>query len=80
MGCPAIMAAAAQYRPCAGRLVDAVAAGGVAENVDAVRIDAFQNDQIFDEPVEHAVDVPFVPEAAGVGRRSRREIEPSSSV
>ena len=55
---------------------DAVAAGGIAEHVDMVGIDAAQRDVVLDEAVEHRVDVRLVPEVPRVGRRARRDVDP----
>ena len=56
-------------------LIDAVAAGGVAHQVDAVGIHVFEYDQVLNQPIEHRIDVFLVPEIPGVSGGARREVD-----
>jgi hypothetical protein len=57
-------------------LVDAVAAGRVAEDVDAIGIHPLEDNQVLDESGEQAIDVRLVPEVPGVGRGPRAQVDP----
>ena len=59
-----------------GELIDAVAAGRIAEDKDAIRIDLPCDHQILDEAVEEPVDVGFVPEIPGVCRGPGGDVDP----
>ena len=59
-----------------GELIDAVAAGGIAEDVDAIGIDLTGDQKILDEAVEEPVDVGFVPEIPGVCRGPGGDVDP----
>ena len=63
-------------RHARAELIDAVAARGVAEHIDAVRVHVFQHHEIGDEAVEKRVEMVFVPQLPGVRGRPRRDIEP----
>ena len=59
-----------------GELIDAVAAGRIAEDVDAIGIDLTGDQKILDEAVEEPVDVGFVPEIPGVCRGPGGDVDP----
>jgi hypothetical protein len=59
-----------------GELPDAVAAGGITEQVDFVRMHAPDGDEILDQAVEEPVDVRLVPEVPGIGRGTGRDHDP----
>ena len=68
------MAAPASDRPARRQLVNAIAAGRVAQQVDPIRVDVLYRDHVLDEPAEQAVNVILMPEVPGIGLRSRSEV------
>jgi hypothetical protein len=51
-----------------GELPDTVAARGVPQQIDLVRVHAAEGDVVIDEPLEQGIDMRLMPEVPGVGR------------
>ena len=63
-------------RHARGELPDTIAAGGVAHQIDFVRVHAAQADHAFDEAREERIDVLLMPHVPCVGRRAGRDVDP----
>ena len=57
------------------KLIDAIATGRVAHQINLVRIDILKQNKILDEPIEERVDVPLVPKVPSIRRSPRRDVD-----